>query len=182
MKKQLFVIGLSTMILLSGCTINITKNITAQQEETPKKEIEQTEEVQADVPVVKNETPELLQNVEEYVENTVRPIYYSITENQSLRSVSEGEKTWYYDGKMVVKLKYAAGEGGIRYERDYYFHPQSGELLFAFVFLGQEEYRLYFYQNELVRYVGPGGVTEDNPTDPVLLGHASDAVSEAYVR
>ncbi len=182
MKKRLLFMGLTTMLFLSGCTINITKNVTEQKTEAPEKERVTAEVHQTAVPTVENETEELLQSVEEYVVNTVRPVYYSITENQSLSPVTEGQKTWYYDGETVVKLKYAAGEGGIRYERNYYFHPETGELLFAFVFLDQEEYRLYFYRNELVRYIGPGGAIEDYPADPVLLGHAADAVSEAYLR
>lgn len=174
--KKIIALGMATILLLSGCTINIFNNGSNEQGETAplNGEIhEKTEDIMlGDVQ---------LTNVEEYVSNVVRPVYNGIESNPDLEMVTKGETNWYSMGDVAVKLQYPAGAKGTAYERDYYYHPENGELIFAFWFLGQEEYRFYFYKNSLVRYIGPDGVTVDNPVEGLGLQYASLALAEAYI-
>ena len=192
MKKQWITIGMAGIVLLSGCTVNVTKNVTEQpsSEPIPVQTVSPTPDWKTETAPASGEFHHIpeehilgnvhLTNVEEYVVNTVRPIYYGITENPHLTPVIEGEKTWYYEGDSIVRLQYNAGANGVPYERNYYYNSQNEEMVFAFVFLGQEEYRLYFYKNSLVRYIGPDGAVVDNPVESAFLEQAEQAVFEAY--
>ena len=129
-----------------------------------------------------------LTNVEEYIENTIRPIYYSITSNNNLVCESKtNDISFYYDDSIkssnfgICWIRYAAGAYGNQYERRYYFDSRNGELVFAFIFLDEEEYRLYFYKNSIIRYIDNYGVSFDNPTDSDILNKAKQAIDEAYI-
>ena len=129
-----------------------------------------------------------LTNVEEYIVNTIRPIYYSITADNSLTAVSKADDIRvYYDNSTKTAdpkirwIQYDAGAKGNRFERRYYFDSTNGELIFAFIFLGKEEHRLYFYKNSIIRYIDNYGVSVDNPTDNEILSKAEQAINEAYI-
>ncbi|MBE7042851.1 MAG: hypothetical protein E7399_05080 [Ruminococcaceae bacterium] len=110
-QKQWLIIGLVTMVWLSGCTINITRNVT----EPPNREALSTE-IPTPPPAWETETAPItgenagsirakvhLTNVEEYVVHTVRSIYYDVMGDSSLGSSSRNGKTWYYRGDFVVR-------------------------------------------------------------------------------
>ena len=132
-----------------------------------------------------------LNNIEEYVKGTIRPIYYAITDKFDKLESVEGNSgiTWYFGDSELSKgasipiacVKYDAGTNGNKYERRYYFDSLNDELIFAFIFLGKEEYRLYFYKDSIIRYIDDNGRVFDNPEEQYILDKGQDAISEAYV-
>ena len=122
-----------------------------------------------------------LTDVEEYIANKIRPIYYDAIANDNLISeeVAEGV-TLYYDDKAVSWIQCSPGVSGDIYERRYFFDLGDGKLVFAFIFLNDEEYRMYFHDNSLIRYIDNNGASVDNPKEPDVLHEADKAIEEAY--
>ena len=122
-----------------------------------------------------------LTNVEEYVSGTIRPIYQSIVNNTELQEVTKSDGvSYYFDNSSVAMVRYPAGTDGDPYERRYFFDTRNDELVFAFIFLGTEEHRMYFYKDSLIRYIDDQTTVTDNPTDDELLDWAERAIGEAY--
>jgi hypothetical protein len=80
---------------------------------------------------------------------------------------------------QICKKEIEAGTDDYNMSRQYYYEPESGNVLFAFVFAGKKEYRLYFYNNKLIRVVGPDGVTVNNPTDTYSLQMGNFVLNDA---
>lgn len=55
----------------------------------------------------------------------------------------------------AIKGVIPAGYNDWEYTREYYYHDR--ELYFAFLFVGSEEYRLYFKDGEVIRYIDAKG-------------------------
>lgn len=103
---------------------------------------------------------------------------FSITQSD-LESEIEMIRTYYYtpsdeDEKIVLEN----GTNGWNYSRDYRFH--NGRLIFAFIFDGTEEHRLYFKDDHMIRYIDENSVTYDFPDCNKYSSWADKALEEAY--
>lgn len=120
-------------------------------------------------------------DIENYVVSFVRPLYNKINGNLSQYSVSTADGTTYwYDGSNCVKKSFQAGTNNYNMVREYYYNIDSGQIVFAFVWQDNTEYRLYFRANQLVRYIGPDGNVINNPKSEQALDLESYVLSEAY--
>ena len=132
-----------------------------------------------------------LNNIEEYVKGTIRPVYYAITDKfEKLERIeSNAGITWYLgDAELsegastpIACIKYDAGTNGNKYERRYYFDSSNGELIFAFIFFGAEEHRLYFYKESIIRYIDNNGTIFDNPEQQYILDKGQNAITESRI-
>lgn len=98
-----------------------------------------------------------------------------------LESEIEKIRTYYYtpsdeDEKIVLEN----GTDGWNYSRDYRFH--NGRLIFAFIFDGTEEHRLYFKDDHMIRYIDENNVTYDFPDCNKYSSWADKALKEAYAQ
>ena len=108
-------------------------------------------------------------------------LYNKINGNLSQYSVSTADGTTYwYDGSNCVKKSFQAGTNNYNMVREYYYNIDSGQIVFAFVWQDNTEYRLYFRANQLVRYIGPDGNVINNPKSEQALDLESYVLSEAY--
>ncbi len=90
-------------------------------------------------------------------------------------------RKWYYsptsdDEKLVLEN----GEDGWNYSRDYRFH--NGKLVFAFIFDGTEEHRLYFKDDHMIRYIDENHTAYDYPDCDKFSSWAEKALREAYAK
>lgn len=119
--------------------------------------------------------------IENYITSYVRPLYNKVQANLNSYSSSSSNGIIYWrDGKGYIKKQFNSGVNGYNMSREYFYDTDSGRIAFAFVYSGIKEYRLYFRTNQLVRYIGPDGVTINNPTSSEALSMASQVLSEAY--
>ncbi len=67
----------------------------------------------------------------------------------------------YYNSPTAADEQYVLNRGtdGWNYSREYYFH--DGQLVFAFLFNGTEEHRLYFKDGHMIRYIDEYKTTYD---------------------
>ena len=114
------------------------------------------------------------------VSPTVQPTEASFSiSGGELESEIEKIREYYYsptsdDEKIVLDN----GTDGWGYSRDYRFH--NGKLIFAFIFDGTEEHRLYFKDDHMIRYIDENGVTYDFPDTAAYQSWADRALKEAY--
>ncbi len=119
--------------------------------------------------------------IEDYISSFVRPLYNDINGSLDNYSVTtSGAATLWYDSQGLVKKEIPEGKDGYNMSRQYYYDTESGQIVFAFVFKGTQEHRLYFKSNQLIRYIDASGNIYNNPTDSEALSMAAHAVSEAY--
>ncbi|MBQ3022459.1 MAG: SH3 domain-containing protein [Clostridia bacterium] len=120
--------------------------------------------------------------VEEYIKTYVRPLYNHINSNidsYSTEKNAEGIITWY-DGINCVKKEFPSGAYQNDMSRQYYYDAGSGQMVFAFIFKGKQEHRLYFRNNEIVRYIDENGEIFDYPNFAEAVELADYAMTEAY--
>ncbi len=197
--KKMILLLLSVMLCLTGCTSGIMhtvgnimrhneakvsepaqKNVIASSAE---KEVETRveKEVVDDVDygaLISNE-PEA--DIEDYIQTYIRPFYNAINENvHSYEQQTYDGATMWSDDVYCVKKELPAGARGNEYARQYYYKGPEGELVFAFVFKGKEEHRLYFKDEKLIRYIDEAGSIMNNPTSQKALAMAEAALEEAY--
>ncbi len=119
-------------------------------------------------------------DVEKEVEY-IRKLYYETQENVDnfLQNEIDGI-TYYLDKEELVKAIVKSGVGNSPYTRNYYY--EEGKIYFAFIFNGTEEYRFYFKDNCLIRYIDSTktvydyGIAEMEIFDEMC----SDILIEAY--
>lgn len=122
-------------------------------------------------------------DIEKYITDYVRPYYYKVNNNiASYTEKTVGSKKIWYSGKEVVKIELNKGANGYNYSRQYYFDDTTGNLIFAFVFDGTTEYRLYFDVDRMVRFIDNKGTIYNNPTGSQALQMADFVLGEAYIR
>lgn len=120
-------------------------------------------------------------DIEKYISGYVRPTYNSINKNiESFKKEAVGEYTkWYNNAGICVKKEVPMSLGG-GVSRQYYFNEETGKLIFAFVFKGTHEYRLYFKDDKLIRTIDDMDNLVNNPTFTEDLELAWASVNEAY--
>lgn len=89
----------------------------------------------------------------------IRVYYYTPTSEDTQKIIEKGTGNWSYS-------------------RDYRYH--NGQLVFAFVFDGTEEHRLYFYDNHMIRYIDENHITYDYPDSKKFDNWEERVLSEAY--
>ncbi len=120
-------------------------------------------------------------SIEEYISTFVRPLYNQTNDNIDMYSKStSGSATIWSDSMGLVKKELSLGAENYNMSREYYYDSSSGKMVFAFIYKGSEEYRLYFKDNKLVRYIDDAGNIVNNPASTEALKMASYAINEAY--
>lgn len=90
----------------------------------------------------------------------IREWYYDTQERQdSLMYCEYGQGKYYFEGGYAIKGVIPASYNNWGYTREYYYHGQK--LYFAFLFAGNEEYRIYFKDGKVIRYVDSNGTVYD---------------------
>ena len=122
---------------------------------------------------------------DEYVENHIstyiRPLYNYINENINLCSKkSSGSLTSWYDNGRLCKKELVQGAENYDMSRQYYYDVNNGKMVFAFVFKGTQEHRLYFKDGKLIRYIDENGIIVNNPKSVKSLKMADYVLNEAY--
>ena len=121
--------------------------------------------------------------IEDYVVNVVRPIFYGINnnpDNYEAELIGDFEVWYDSEGRMVKKMC-PQRVGGPTLGREYYYDAETGKLVFAFLYHDLPEYRLYFYNDTLVRFISnANSEVVNNPTSEEALTKAEYALSEAY--
>ncbi len=121
--------------------------------------------------------------IEEYVSKHVRPTYNNINKLAETlgKVVEDGVSYWVNEEGVTIKVEIPKGTFGYDMSRQYYYDVNTGELLFAFVFKGKEEYRLYYKDGILVRYIDPEGTVYNNPTGEDALAMAQRCYKEGNI-
>lgn len=92
--------------------------------------------------------------------NDIRNSYYSTQKSPGTKTVLNGV-SYYTKNGQITKIVVPKGSRGRNYSREYYF--KNGQLYFAFVYYGKTQYRFYYYDGFLVRYIGPDKKIVDYP-------------------
>lgn len=95
-------------------------------------------------------------DVEEEV-NTIRAWYYSTQDNLDnlLKADYPDNIVCYFDGAYPSKVVVPKDYDDWEYSREYFYHDK--QLYFAFVYNKSEEYRFYFQNGVLIRYIDTDG-------------------------
>lgn len=88
-----------------------------------------------------------------FVRGTPAPIEepFSITQEELEQEIERIRAVYYTPGTGDSKKVLANGADGWGYSREYYYH--NGQLVFAFIYDGTEEHRLYFKDRHMIRYI-----------------------------
>ncbi len=90
----------------------------------------------------------------------IREWYYDTQERQdSLICCEYTQGIYYFEYGYAIKGVIPADYDDWGYTREYYYHDH--ELYFAFLFAGSEEYRLYFKDGKVIRYIDANGTVYD---------------------
>ena len=84
---------------------------------------------------------------------------YSISQEELEEQIRWIQKHYYTPGDGDETVSVPAGADGWEYGREYRFH--NGRMIFAFIFNGAEEHRLYFKDGHMIRYIDENHVTFD---------------------
>ena len=103
---------------------------------------------------------------------------FSITPEEIDSEIEWIRACYYTPGSDDTRLELTKGENGWDYARDYRYH--NGKLIFAFVFDGSEEHRLYFKDDRMIRYIDENHRTFDYPTTEPYTSWEQKVLSEAY--
>ena len=103
---------------------------------------------------------------------------FSISADELEEEIAKIRVYYYTPGGDDVQKTVESGTDGWRYARDYRFH--SGKLVFAFIFDGTEEHRLYFKDDHMIRYIDEEHTTYDYPDTAPFSDWEKRALEEAY--
>ena len=84
---------------------------------------------------------------------------FTITPEELEQQIQWIKQCYYTPTQVDIKIVVDAGTDGWKYTREYYYH--DGVFLFAFIYDGTEEHRLYFKDNHMIRYIDPNHVIYD---------------------
>lgn len=170
MKQKSFVLLLSGILLLSGCTVRVVVEESPKQNAqpptlTPTEPARQPEYTNPPVfPKISQKDYEADLSPEQVVES-VRQRYYDIQSRMDTlkcRRDSNGVSRYYENGilrKITIPLGVLC-ETDFYFSREYYFDDQ--EMYFALLGNGTNELRFYFHDNQLIRMLYGDGDILDN--------------------
>ena len=103
---------------------------------------------------------------------------YSISQSDLEKEIERIRTYYYTPGDDDDQVVLDNGTDGWNYSRDYRYH--NGKLVFAFIFDGTEEHRLYFKDDHMIRYIDENHVTYDYPDLSDFSEWEEKALAEAY--
>lgn len=119
--------------------------------------------------------------IESYVKNYADPIWQGIEANiDSYVRLELRYSTSWSDSLGDVKRAFRRGSNGKDLEREYYYDPETGILVYAYLHARDESYKIYFDRGQVVRFTGSNGVKIDAPTDERIFEMANFVIWEAY--
>lgn len=112
--------------------------------------------------------------------NQIRAWYNEIQNNLDSYMIATAPNNMinYYRGTELLRMDAAKGYDNWDYTRQYYF--RNGNLYFAFVFNGSEEHRLYFKEDQLIRYIDENKNTYDYGDTDQFSEWSVPVLNEAY--
>ena len=111
-----------------------------------------------------------------YAGSTVAP--FSITPEELEQEIEFIRSCYYEPSDLDRKITVDNGTDGWNYSREYTFH--DGKLVFAFIYDGTEEHRLYFKDDNMIRYIDEYHTTYDFGALGLFDDWANRALQEAY--
>ena len=103
---------------------------------------------------------------------------FTITQDEIESEIKKIRTYYYTPSSHDVQKVLENGQNGWNYSRDYRFHDDR--LVFAFVFDGTEEHRLYFKDDHMIRYIDEHHTTYDYPDTAQFSNWENKVLSEAY--
>lgn len=100
------------------------------------------------------------------------------TETDPVKSTKTHSSPDYRDGYTNHTEDGSTTQAVWNYSRDYRFH--DSQLVFAFVFDGTEEHRLYFKDDHMIRYIDERHTTYDYPDSAQFSYWENKVLREAY--
>lgn len=125
-----------------------------------------------------DEKPILDINVEDEVKQ-IREWFYGTQDSLGSYEQSTSDNvTFYREDGIPVKIVVKKGTDGWDYAREYYYH--DGEFYFAFIYAGSDEHRLYFKDDQMIRYIDQDKNTYDYGETDRFPEWETPAIQEAY--
>lgn len=125
-----------------------------------------------------DEKPALDINVEDEVKQ-IREWFYGTQDSLGSYEQSTSDNvTFYLEDGIPVKIVVKKGTDGWDYAREYYYH--DGEFYFAFIYAGSDEHRLYFKDDQMIRYIDQDKNTYDYGETDRFPEWETPAIQEAY--
>lgn len=125
-----------------------------------------------------DEKPVLDINVEDEVKQ-IREWFYGTQDSLGSYEQSTSDNvTFYLEDGVPVKIVVKKGTDGWDYAREYYYH--GGEFYFAFIYAGSDEHRLYFKDDQMIRYIDQDKNTYDYGETDRFSEWETPAIQEAY--
>ena len=125
-----------------------------------------------------NEKPVLDIVVEDEVKQIREWFYGTQNSLDSYEQSTSGNVTYYLEDGIPVKIVVKKGTDGWNYAREYYYH--GGVFYFAFIFNGGDEHRLYFKEDQMIRYIDQNKSTYDYGQTDQFSDWETPALQEAY--
>ncbi len=107
----------------------------------------------------------------------IRTDYYATNADPGTKKTINGVDYFYKNGS-VTKISCPKTSAGMNYSREYYF--KNDKLYFAFFFDGSAEDRLYYSDDELIRYIDENGTTFDYDGSAIDCPLREQAINESY--
>ena len=107
----------------------------------------------------------------------IRTDYYATNADPGTKKTINGVDYFYKNGS-VTKINCPKSSSGMSYSREYYF--KNDKLYFAFFKDGSAEDRLYFYDDELIRFIDEKGTTFDYDGSRIDCPFREQAINESY--
>ena len=109
----------------------------------------------------------------------IREWFYETQNNiDSYEQSTSDHVTFYLEGGVPVKIVVKKGTDDWDYAREYYYH--DGECYFAFIYNGGDEHRLYFKEDQMIRYIDQDKNTYDYGQTDQFSEWETPALQEAY--
>lgn len=125
-----------------------------------------------------DEKPILDINVEDEVKQ-IREWFYGTQDSlDSYEQSTSDNVTFYLEDGIPVKIVVKKGTDAWDYAREYYYH--DGEFYFAFIYNGGDEHRLYFKEDQMIRYIDQDKNTYDYGQTDQFSEWETPALQEAY--
>lgn len=125
-----------------------------------------------------DEKPVLDINVEDEVKQ-IREWFYGTQDSlDSYEQSASDNVTFYLEDGIPVKIVVKKGTDAWDYAREYYYH--DGEFYFAFIYNGGDEHRLYFKEDQMIRYIDQDKNTYDYGQTDQFSEWETPALQEAY--
>lgn len=134
-------------------------------------EEEETEEPEKEKPVLDIDVEDEVRQIREW--------YYGTQDSiDGYEKSTSDNVTFYLKNGIPVKIVVNKGTDGWDYAREYYYH--DGEFYFAFIYAGSDEHRLYFKEDQMIRYIDRDKNTYDYGQTDQFPEWEIPAIQEAY--